>query len=211
LADDAAIPASDPTWRQRVLGLDHAFHPSVDRLAKTIEWFCRACLRNNRSKGHQLVLAGGAGVGKTHCARIAATYIGERQIDAYSRGWLNGTSLYSPAFVRWNEIADAKDHDWDAILTQLIIPARVVIIDDVGAETDQFRSGVPNNRLKTVLDDAERKWLLVTTNVPKARWEAEFGVRNADRLLPAHYLSLFSTPSYRDPANRDRSTAAPPA
>lgn len=196
-SDDRTIPAPDASWRRGVLRLDESHHPKVEMLGKVVEWFCRACLRNNREKGHWLVIAGGPGCGKTHCAEIAAAYIGERQIDAYRRGWLQNSSVYAPAFIRWETVADMDDGDFAAILDRLIMPARAVILDDVGAETDRFKSGVPLVRFKAVLDACSHKWLLITTNIPKRNWQKTFETRTADRLMSARFLGLFEVPSYR--------------
>lgn len=196
IAPSDEIPPPDTAWRAAVMKLDETHHPKVEMLAKCGEWFCRASQRNNRSKGHWLVLAGSPGCGKTHVAEKVRGYITQRQIDAYSRGWLSG-ELHAPAFLRWDRVCKMDDDDFDAVVDRVVKPARVVILDDVGAEIDQFKNGAPIVRLKAILDDCERKWLLMTTNISKPDWAETFGARITDRLKEARYLGLFEVPSYR--------------
>lgn len=205
MSPDRALPAPDSEWRRQVLALDETYHPKVRQLAVNMEWWIRACIRNNRDNGYWFVVAGPEGVGKTHCARRAHQYILERQIDAYHRGWLTDSSLHSPALLRWDLVADGDDADFRYTMDNEVAPARAVIIDDVGAETDRYRSAVPMARLKAVLDMADdcNKWLLVTTNIARPDWPERFGIRVAGRLgsegakQRTRYLTLFGVPSYR--------------
>lgn len=157
----------------------------------------RSCLRDARERGHWLVIIGNTGVGKTHVAERVAQYVGARQIDAWARGWWIGNHIGAPAFLRWDRVADMGEDEWRAIMEREIAGARLVVLDDVGAETDRYRSGLPTARFKAVLDHAEHKWLLVTTNVPANQWKARWGDRTADRMSQARVLDLTQVPSYR--------------
>lgn len=67
------------------------------------------------------------------------------------------------------EIADAID-------------AGLLFLDDIGAESDKFRSGETIDALCQLLSRRENKWTLVTTNYMLEEWPARFDARVADRL-----------------------------
>jgi len=144
-----------------------------------------------------MVVAGQTGCGKTHVARRIHEFVGLRLVDAYHSGWLPDTKLDSPAFLRWDRVAEMDDDDWDATVDRWVMPTHLVVVDDVGAETDRYKSGVPKSRLKQLLDICEHKWMFLTTNIGREEWEPTFGQRTADRLKEAKYLSMFDVPSYR--------------
>lgn len=77
-----------------------------------------------------------------------------------------------------------------------VCDASLVIVDDLGTETDQFRSGAPTQRLCELLNACERKHLWATTNVPPAGWAAKWDQRVEDRLLSADVV-VVKAPSYR--------------
>lgn len=188
----------DDRWRAFHLGLDSGQHPKVEKLARTAEWFAKAYLEDDRANGDSLCLAGNTGCGKTHAARRIHAYVHARQISAWASGKFGPVNhLGAPAFLRWEKVAEVTDSEWDEIIAGEVRPSRLVILDDIGADTDRFKSGVPARRLKEVLDAAEGKWLLVTTNIQRTNWKAHFGQRVADRLSRCRYLGLFEVPSYR--------------
>lgn len=191
------MPNPSPEWRSRVIGLDEAVHPNVSTMAKAAEWFSKACLRDNRSKGSWMVLCGDTGVGKTHVAKKVGAYVRAHQIDAYASGWIRSDNLFSPVFARWDTIADASDREFNELLDYEVRGAWLVILDDIGAETDRFKSGVPEARLKAILDASENKWLLMTTNVHPDSWEERWGRRVQDRLREAIIITLDGVESYR--------------
>lgn len=197
-SENAPLWSQDARWRAFHVGLGSRHHPKIEMLLKAAEWLCKAYLSGDRSKGSSLVVAGNTGCGKTHMAKRVWEYVRARQVSAFLDGKLGGGNhIGDPAFVRWERVAEMDDRDWTEVVRGDVKPARFVILDDIGADTDQFKSGVPARRLKEVLDAAEGKWLLVTTNVGKPDWKDRFGQRVADRLAPARYLGLFEVPSYR--------------
>lgn len=195
--DDRAIPAPNVEWRQKVLGLDEDHHPKVRTMAIAVEWFCRASIRNNRERGHQLYLAGNVGCGKTHLSERARDWIAANQISAYAKGWLHGESIHLPCFFAWERLVAMDQDDYDAVIDRNMEPSRVVILDDVGAEIDRYKSEEPLMRLKQVLDVCKHKWLLITSNIQRRDWEAQFKPRVADRLADCRYVDASDVPSYR--------------
>lgn len=166
-------------------------------LARACERFCGRMLREMRDKGTWMVVGGQTGCGKSHVAKAVAHYWDTHKIDAWHRGWL-GTSSHLPnaEFVLWTLALNAEEREWKDWL-QGIKEARLVVLDDLGAESDRFRSGKNTERLLSVLNSIERKWVLITTNVQGNQWVKVWDQRVADRLKGAVYLDLFKVPSYR--------------
>ena len=100
-------------------------------------------------------------------------------------------------FLDWPKIASAKDWVFEDVCENELWDARFVIIDDIGAESDRYKSGEPATRLLRVLNRLEKKWLFVTTNVAPSMWRETFDQRIADRLLGGAYVSMFEVPSWR--------------
>lgn len=185
-------------WRAFHLGMDEGHHPKARSLALNAEWFAKAYLENDRTNGDSLCIAGNTGCGKTHAARRIWQYVHARQIAAWAAGKFGPVDhIGAPAFMRWDKVAEVTDAEWVEIIASEVKPSRLVILDDIGADTDRFKSGVPARRLKEVLDAAEGKWLLVTTNIARPDFKNHFGQRVADRLTRCRYLGLFEVPSYR--------------
>lgn len=196
-----------PQWRARYIGLDRG-HPTVERLALAAEWLAKSYLENDTTHGDALMIAGNTGCGKTHAAKKVLAYVSARQISAWAAGKLGAVDhLGAPAFIRWDKAAELGDHEWKDLIDGDVKPARLVILDDIGSDTDRFKSGVPARRLKEVLDVSERKWLLVTTNIKRSDLKDQFGQRVADRLTRCRYLEMFEAPSYRGVANANKSDA----
>lgn len=80
-----------------------------------------------------------------------------------------------------------------------LIGCSLVALDDIGAESDRFRSGLSLDRLTQVLTrrcDA-RIYTLITTNIMPIDWEGKFGARVADRLLRGSTVcDLSNVPSF---------------
>lgn len=129
-------------------------------------------------------------------ARKVAKFWDLNKIDAWARGWIPGDHLPNAEFVIWPLAAEAPRYEWKDWLAG-IRSARVVLFDDVGSESDRFRSGEPAERLREALEAVERKWVVLTTNIEPNRWSARFDQRVADRLNKAAHVSLEHVPSYR--------------
>ena len=163
---------------------------------ESAEAFVQRSLREVRDRGTWLVLSGGTGTGKTHLAKRVRTYHNSHLIEAWSKGWLGAAQHIAAAeWVGWPSACRRDDDDWEEKMAD-IMAARMVIVDDAGAEVDPYRSDAPKARLQALLDACERKWLLLTTNVePGPAWRERFGVRSADRMMAARRVSLFATQS----------------
>lgn len=73
----------------------------------------------------------------------------------------------------------------------------LVILDDIGAETDQYKSGIPNDKLCQILSRREKRFTVVTTNIAPQNWMERFDGRINDRLCRnSVILDISGVPSY---------------
>jgi DNA replication protein DnaC len=189
----------DPEWRDRIFHLDQ-HHPDVDELAGWGEWFIRRAFNDDRSEGTWLVLSGPPGCGKTHVARKVKRYLKDYAFDRYIQK--GGPRLPNIEFCDWPRLAEMADDDDFQNASSDLLEADIAVLDDIGSETDRFRSAASNSRLRSILNVLEKRWLLVTTNIPKKRWNEVFGNRVGDRLNEAKYFNGENIPSYRGNSQR---------
>jgi DNA replication protein DnaC len=172
--------------------------PKHKTAGESAERFLRLSLKDDRRNGSWLILAGRTGCGKTHLARAVQRLFNSSLIEHASKGFFpNRTDLPWAPFWRWPDVCGFDDGQFEGWFSDWVQPAILVVLDDIGAETDRYRSGVPNERLQRVLDVCERKWLLLTTNAETAKWQERFGARNADRMMAARRVTMFEVESWR--------------
>jgi len=144
-----------------------------------------------------VVIAGRTGCGKSRVAKRAIRIIRETAIRAHDAGFAPpGGRLCTTAFVHWPTVAGQEEETY-VESTRDIREADVALLDDIGAETDQFKAGTPNVRLMRLLDDLERKAVIITTNIRPSQWVQTWGERVASRLSAAHTLDCFDVPDFR--------------
>ena len=188
-------------WRAKHIALDESHHPQVAKLAMTAESFCRQSIRSAIRPTRWLVFGGHTGCGKTHAAKAVLRRFRACRIWAWEQGYWGG-AIPNATFWRWQKLADMEEAGWRDAFEEIrgseaVRGADLLILDDVGAETDRYKSGVPTARLQQVLEAMERRWLLITTNVPRDQWTKRWDQRIASRLSAAAYVSLFNVPDYR--------------
>lgn len=192
-------PVYPLTPTMKVFSLE-THHPKVEILSKKMVGFAQCCIRNDRQYGTWFVLAGQTGCGKTHCAEKLRAWYNAVKIEAWHRGWFGGQANVSPAcWVDWPSCGSPRRANLDRFdeLLADVMGARLVILDDIGAECDSFKSGEPAMRLTELLNACRDKWLLVTTNIEPEKWDEHFDQRVADRLHQARFMVMFDVPSYR--------------
>ena len=77
--------------------------------------------------------------------------------------------------------------------------ADFLVIDDIGAESDRYKSGEAIDKLCQILSRREGMFTVVTTNVEPSNWSALLDARVADRLLrKSVVVDMFEVPSFTD-------------
>jgi DNA replication protein DnaC len=162
-------------WNDKWLRLD-CYHPSLNALAVSVERFCSRWVYNHRPM-LLLVLAGDSGTGKTHSAKAIHRFATAASMSAYDLGhWRNGPPDVS--YCAWAEFIDAESSMWE----RQLIETSMAILDDVGSESDRYRSGASVDRLCRILSARDGKSTVITTNLGVEEWAAR-DKRVADRLL----------------------------
>lgn len=173
-------------------------------MAKRMTGFATCCVRDDRRHGTWLVLAGNTGCGKTHASSAFRSWYNAVKIEAWSRGWFGRCATVQPVcWIDWPSCGSPRRANlerFDDVLADAN-GSRVVVVDDIGAETDSFKSGEPAMRLTELLNVCESKWLLITTNIEPKLWDSKFDQRVADRLHKAKLMEMFDVPSYRMKGN----------
>lgn len=187
-------PSAD--WRAKWLRLNEAAHPEVARLALAAEQFAKRLANNDRPGPRLLVLGGRNGTGKTHVARALHRYFNAVAVDVIAKGYWRCDEVPHSAFCEWAELAECEPGRsvpaWDAATR-----ADLLVLDDVGADVDRYKSGLPVANLARMLNARERRWTIVTLNHPPGAWADRFDKRVADRLhRHAQIIEVKEAPSF---------------
>lgn len=201
---------ASPEWRAKHIGLDETWHPQVKRLSETAGAYTRHCIRNWPRRSRWLVIGGQTGSGKTHASKRILERFGECRIWAWEQGYWGGRIPHA-MFWPWSKLVGLDEDQWDTAVEDIAgysLPKRadLLVIDDVGAETDRYKTGVPTERLQAILDLMEHRWLVVTTNVPRSEWDKRWDRRISSRLQMAGYVSCMQVPDYRPTLSREKTT-----
>jgi DNA replication protein DnaC len=107
-------------------------------------------------------------------------------------------SIPSVAFYEWRDIGMTERMDERSFLTWLETAdaESLLVLDDIGTETDRFKSGDATCRLCDLLNRRENKFTVLTTNIPPADWLAHWDARVSDRLLRNSAVVLIRAPSF---------------
>jgi hypothetical protein len=194
------LSETSPDYWAEIMRLDTAHHPRVGRLAAWAGYFVRRTLRNDRSGGTWLVLEGPTGTGKTTVGRFCVRAFNDWSLSAVLAGGAQWGGILKPsaAILNWSRYCSAVERgDSGAWRLQEVLESDVIVLDDVGAESDQYRSGASKAELRDFLESCRNKWLMISTNIPKPNWLEAFGARVADRMDAARRFDTTGIPSYR--------------
>ena len=181
------------TYRQKILRLDEST-PEALKLARYVEAFIRSAALNRRAKGTWMVVTGPTGIGKTHALRHAKAFLANHAVDFWSNKlW---PSIPCTLFATWSRIVSFERVDWENWLYDLR-SAQMIFLDDVGSETDKFKTGEPAERFRIVLEICEKRFLLVSMNVSPTLWTSAWDSRVNSRLHRAVCLDLTHAPDFR--------------
>lgn len=180
---DPEIRPLKTAWQKKNLRLD-VWDPEVQALADAVELFCWNFFNNNRKAGGMLfVMTGRNGNGKTTICKRVAKWAGRVSIEAYERGhWTHQPP--SVHFAYWPEVTDeCKSLRFEII--EDLKSQDLVILDDVGSEQDTANRMMVEKLLQ-ILSNRERKFTLISMNVPLNQWASVFERRVVDRMMRNH-------------------------
>ncbi len=184
-------------WQRKWLNLD-VTHPDVQKLASEAQAFAEAWFHRKPGKRTRIIF-GRYGTGKTHVARCLERWTRHVAYEAWLRAWKgHGSGLPRVVIVDWSQVASPEKVDqreWAAWMED-VEAASMVILDDVGTETDVYKSGIPTERLCHVLNRCVGKFVWINTNIGPIRWTEKWDARVEDRLLAGKLIEV-NAPSYR--------------
>jgi hypothetical protein len=191
------IPPS-PRWRDFYLGLDETAHPEVAAMCAAVERWAKGCL-SGQPDGRLIVIIGRNGVGKSTAARGAIHAIKVEAIDAWHRGLWPKHNPPRADWWAWSDLANigANERNADTSWPEAT-SLDAVLLDDVGSELDPYKSNVPIENLRLILEARCGLWTCITTNVPPEAWEEVWDARVASRLHEnAVRVELRTAPDWR--------------
>lgn len=160
-------------WQKRHLRLDDCDARIVE-LANAAQQFAKWFATDDKLFAKNLlVISGDSGTGKTHTAKSLYRW-------ARNHSGRLGASI---EWFAWPEACSAILDDNFTGCIRDMIEADFLALDDIGAETDRYKTGALTDKLCQVLSRREKKWTVITTNIPPSEWANRFDVRVADRLL----------------------------
>lgn len=150
-------------------------------MADACERFCGRWYRN-RDCYRLLVIAGQTGQGKTHAMRGVHRFARGAAEPAAAAGFWKW-----PPVVLWSDwptlarrISERDAPMWDVLYDSN--EADLLFLDDIGAESDKYKTGEASDALCQLLSRRAGKWTMVSTNIDPMSWATRFDVRVADRL-----------------------------
>lgn len=174
-------------------------HPKVQEMADAVTALCGCWL--SHTNPHLLIVAGNSGCGKTLISRRALTFFSRSDKLAYDSGKWPGSKFPVTEFVHWPSLCiEIEEGVKESMAVRDVENADCVILDDIGAETDRYKSGFSTGLLARVLDGLKNKWGIITTNVHPSKWRERWDKRVEDRLLRhnSQIISMFDCPSFQE-------------
>jgi DNA replication protein DnaC len=118
-------------------------------------------------------------------------------VDAFEKGGWGSRILPSVVFVRWPVVCDGFREGRFGIVDDMKT-AGLLIIDDLGAESDQYKSKVHVDQLCQVMSRREFAFSIISTNIDPDKWVEMFDVRVHDRFNRNSVLpNLDGIPSFQ--------------
>jgi DNA replication protein DnaC len=101
-------------------------------------------------------------------------------------------------FAHWptlaRHISEGKEPMWSVLYDSL--EADLLLLDDIGAESDKYKTGETTDGLCQLLTARADKWTVITTNIERIEWSTHFDSRVADRLQRNAEVVEMSAGSY---------------
>lgn len=148
------------------------WNPEVEKLSDGCQRFCGRWFRNHQHL-RLLVVAGQTGHGKTHAMRGVSRFARAAAEPTATILWADWPDLA-------RRIVENDEPMWSVLYDS--IEADLLLLDDVGAESDKYKTGEAADGLCQLLSRRENKWTMITTNIDPMAWAKKFDVRVTDRL-----------------------------
>lgn len=187
-------------WRAKWLKLNER-DGATKELAAAAETFAKRFYLNQRGD-RLMVICGLNGNGKTHTARAMYLYARAVSVTAWAAGkWATPPSC---RFLEWPLLAETEVEKESPLTWEDHTTANFLVLDDVGAETDKFKSGVPTRNLAIMLNARAmaNRWTVITTNIPPGNWIEKWDKRVDDRLHRNAVHVEIKSPSYHKAAKK---------
>lgn len=142
-----------------------------------MDWF-------QHKRARRLVLTGPSGCGKTQLAKAIYRWAMAVSMMAWEkRHWSRPPGA---GLIIWQEICDRLEDPRSSMVELLAdaVAEPLLIVDDIGAESDRFKSGKSTDALCYLLTRRQDSgFTMLTTNVPPDGWQIKWDERVRDRLL----------------------------
>jgi len=180
----------ETTWQRKWLNMD-ATSPGVQQMATAAQSY--AVRFAAKGPKRLLVVSGATGAGKTHLARSLYHWAQSVAITLWTEGKWQAPPIAD--FIEWSNLVKLDAREWRDFLFDTD-RTNLLVVDDIGSEVDQYKSGEPIERLRLLLSRREDKWTVVTTNVSPLVWQKTWDARVADRLMRNSQIIVTSAESY---------------
>lgn len=143
------------------------------------------------------VVVGDVGTGKTHVSNRIIDWARRVAFERWAQD-RNGGSLPVSVFYTARVLSprDCRQDEFEDVISDMR-SASMVVLDDIGTEVDDFKTGAAQSRLLYILNVLRDRYFWVTTNVATESWAQTWGKRIEDRLLSGTVIQIKDTPSYR--------------
>lgn len=169
-------------------------HPEIQTMADALQEFAVQWLKNLAGR-KRMVIVGQTGCGKTRAAKAIYRWCRNQACEAFDSR--RGDTIPAVGLMEWSRAVRLPEPEWAGRISEAAASS-ITVIDDLGAEVDEFKSGLPIARACEILNGLDGRFSLITTNVPPEQWADRWDARVSDRLLRDANVMVLSVPSFAE-------------
>lgn len=157
------------------------WNPQIQVMADAAQAYIGRWFRNKPPRG-SFIMAGQSGCGKTRMLLALYRYARHASVRAAEDAhWKWPPQLW---LMLWPEVARAVVEAQTPMRSIIHdgLTADLLFLDDIGAESDKYKTGEAKDALCQLLSARAGKWTVITTNIAPLDWPMVFDIRIADRL-----------------------------